>query len=169
MAASDSTTTGELRTELLRQWDEPSDAERGAWTGFLRAHSRITKALDRELAAAHDLPLSEYDVLVQLALTEEGRLRMSDLAEAIVLSPSGLTRLVDRLAGRGLLRRERCDADSRVVYAAITEAGFEKLLEATPTHLDGIRRLFWDHLDDTQKADLASIVGCLGRPPAAKP
>jgi len=55
-----------------------------------------------------------------------------------------------------------------VVYAAITEAGFEKLLEATPTHLDGIRRLFWDHLDDTQKADLASIVGCLGRPPAAR-
>src|SRR2546423_2669516 len=169
MAASDPTTTGELRTKLLWQWDEPSDAERGAWSGFLRAHSRITKALDRELAAAHDLPLSEYDVLVQLALTDEGRLRMSDLAEAIVLSPSGLTRLVDRLAGRGLLRRERCDADSRVVYAAIAEAGFEKLLESTPTHLDGIRRLFWDQLSDAQKSDLANIVGCLGRPPAAKP
>jgi len=137
--------------------------ERSAWAGFLRAHSRIAKGLDRELAAAHDLPLSEYDVLVQLGLTEDGRLRMSDLAEAIVLSPSGLTRLVDRLAGRGLLRRERCEADSRVVYAAITEAGFEKLLEATPTHLDGIRRLFWAHLSDEQAGELAAIIGCLGR------
>jgi DNA-binding MarR family transcriptional regulator len=151
------------RSRLLQQWNEPTLPERSAWTGFLRAHSRITKALDRELAAVHDLPLSEYDVLVQLALTEEGRLRMSDLAEAIVLSPSGLTRLVDRLAGRGLLRRERCDSDSRVVYAAITEAGLAKLVEATPTHLDGIRRLFWAHLTDEQTEQLASIVGCLGR------
>ena len=154
-----------LRHALLAQWDAPTSAERGSWSGFLRAHSRITKALDRELIAAHDLPLSAYDVLAQLALNDEGRLRMSDLADAIVLSPSGLTRLVDRLAGRGLLRRERCDADSRVVYAAITEAGFEKLLETTPTHLDGIRRLFWDHLSDAQKSELEGIVGCLGRAP----
>jgi DNA-binding MarR family transcriptional regulator len=166
MATTDPTTTAESRGRLLRQWDELSQAERGAWTGFLRAHSRITKALDRELAAAHDLPLSEYDVLVQLALRDEGRLRMSDLAEAIVLSPSGLTRLVDRLARRGLLRRERCDADSRVVYATITAAGLEKLVEATPTHLDGIRRLFWAHLTDEQSEELASIVECLGRRPA---
>src|SRR5256714_2669611 len=166
MAASDPTTTGELRTKLLWQWDEPSDAERGAWSGFLRAHSRITKALDRELAAAHDLPLSEYDVLVQLALTDEGRLRMSDLAEAIVLSPSGLTRLVDRLARRGLLRRERCESDSRVVYAALTAEGFEKLVESTPTHLDGIRRLFWAHLDEGQTADLAEIVARLAARPS---
>ena len=163
MTAIDPTTTAELRARLLEQWDAPSDAERGAWTGFLRAHSRIVKALDRELAAAHDLPLSEYDVLVQLAITEDGRLRMSDLADAIVLSPSGLTRLVDRLARRGLLRRERCDADSRVVYAAITDAGLEQLLEATPTHLDGIRRLFWAHLNGAQTQELASIVGCLGQ------
>ena len=154
-----------LRQALLEQWEAPTAAERGSWTGFLRAHSRITKALDRELVAAHDLPLSAYDVLVQLALTDEGRLRMSDLAVAIVLSPSGLTRLVDRLASRGLLRRERCDADSRVVYAAITDAGLEKLVETTPTHFDGIRRLFWGHLTDAQKAELESIVGCLGRPP----
>jgi DNA-binding MarR family transcriptional regulator len=162
MATTEPTTT-ELRARLLQQWDDPSEAERGAWTGFLRAHSRIAKALDRELAAAHDLPLSEYDVLVQLAVTDEGRLRMSDLAEAIVLSPSGLTRLVDRLARRGLLRRERCQSDSRVVYATITTAGFEKLLEATPTHLDGVRRLFWAHLSPDQTERMAAIVGCLGR------
>ena len=163
MATTDRAADGTLRERLLTQWDAPSDAERGAWAGFLRAHSRIVKVLDRELAAGHDLPLSEYDVLVQLGLTEEGRLRMSDLADAIVLSPSGLTRLVDRLARRGLLRRERCEADSRVVYAAITEAGFEKLLEATPTHLDGIGRLFWAHLSDEQAGELAAIIGCLGR------
>jgi DNA-binding MarR family transcriptional regulator len=165
MTATDPTTSAELRERLLEQLDAPNEDERGAWTGFLRAHSRIVKALDRELAAAHDLPLSEYDVLVQLAITDDGRLRMTDLADAIVLSPSGLTRLVDRLAGRGLLRRERCEADSRVVYAAISEAGLEKLLEATPTHLDGIRRLFWAHLDGDQTERLAAIVGCLGRPP----
>jgi DNA-binding MarR family transcriptional regulator len=157
---------GALRDRLLARWNEPTGAERGAWSGFLRAHSRIVKALDRELSAAHELPLSEYDVLVQLAFTEDGRLRMSDLADAIVLSPSGLTRLVDRLARRGLLRRERCDSDSRVVYAAITEAGLEKLVEATPTHLDGIRRLFWEHLSGGQTDELASIVGCLGRRPS---
>jgi DNA-binding MarR family transcriptional regulator len=155
-----------LRERLLRHLDAPTGAERAAWSGFLRAHSRIVKALDRELAAAHDLPLSEYDVLVQLAFTEEGRLRMSDLAEAIVLSPSGLTRLVDRLARRGLLRRERCESDSRVVYATITEAGLEQLVEATPTHLDGIRRLFWEHLSAEQTEELAGIVGCLGRRPS---
>src|SRR5256714_12867261 len=102
-----------LRQTLLDQWSGRTDPERAAWTGFLRAHSRITKALDRELAAAHDLPLSEYDVHVQLALTEDGRLRMSDLADAIVLSPSGLTRLGDRLARRGLLRRGGGGAPSR--------------------------------------------------------
>jgi DNA-binding MarR family transcriptional regulator len=165
MATTDPSTSADLRARLLRRWEEPSEAERSAWTGFLRAHSRITKALDRELAAAHDLPLSEYDVLVQLALTDAGRLRMSDLADAIVLSPSGLTRLVDRLAGRGLLRRERCESDSRVVYAAITDAGLEKLVEATPTHLDGIRRLFWEHLSPAQTGEMATIVSCLGRVP----
>ncbi|HEX6700065.1 MAG TPA: MarR family winged helix-turn-helix transcriptional regulator [Gaiellaceae bacterium] len=165
MATTEPASPSELRQRLLDRWAEPNPAERSAWTGFLRAHSRITKALDRELAAAHDLPLSEYDVLAQLALRDDGRLRMSDLAEAIVLSPSGLTRLVDRLARRGLLRRERCDADSRVVYATITAAGLEKLVEATPTHLDGIRRLFWAHLTDEQSEELASIVECLGRRP----
>jgi DNA-binding MarR family transcriptional regulator len=165
VATTDRGADGALRGKLLEQLGEPTGAERAAWTAFLRAHSRITKALDRELAAAHDLPLSEYDVLVQLALTEEGRLRMSDLAEAIVLSPSGLTRLVDRLARRGLLRREPCEGDSRVVYAALTAAGFEKLVDATPTHLDGIRRLFWAHLDEEQTADLAEIVARLAARP----
>jgi len=164
VAETTSTSPGSPRGELLRDWVAASEAERRAWAGFLRAHSRITKALDRELVAAHDLPLSEYDVLVQLALTEDGRLRMSDLAEAIVLTPSGLTRLVDRLGQRGLLCRERCPEDARVVYAVITDAGIEKLVETSSTHFDGVRRLFWGRLSELQAEELAGIVGRLTDP-----
>jgi DNA-binding MarR family transcriptional regulator len=99
--------------------------ELGAWRGLLRVHARLTKALDADLVREHGLPLSSYEVLLFLADAPEGRLRMSELADGVLLSRSGLTRLVDRMERQGLLRRERCDDDARGYHALITDEGRE--------------------------------------------
>jgi DNA-binding MarR family transcriptional regulator len=111
---------------------------------MLRAHAELTRALDAELTREHDLPLSSYEVLLFLGDSDEGRMRMSELADSVLLSRSGLTRLVDRLERQGLLRRERCDSDARGLFAEITDEGRAAFAEARKTHLDGVRRLFLD-------------------------
>src|SRR5919201_2367484 len=95
--------------------------ELGAWRGLLRVHDHLTRTLDAELTSAHQLPLPSYEVLLFLARAENGRLRMSELADSVLLSRSGLTRLVDRLEREGLLERVRCRHDARGLFAAITE------------------------------------------------
>jgi DNA-binding MarR family transcriptional regulator len=111
---------------------------------MLRAHAELTRALDAELTREHDLPLSSYEVLLFLGDSDEGRMRMSELADSVLLSRSGLTRLVDRLERQGLLRRERCASDARGLFAEITDEGRAAFAEARKTHLDGVRRLFLD-------------------------
>ncbi len=153
-----------------RTWYELSADERKAWGGFLRSHARVTALLDQEPQDRHRLSLSEYDVLVQLGLAAEGALRMSDLAEAVMLSRSGLTRLVERLERSGLLTRRRAGHDARATLASITDAGLERLAEATPTHLDGVRRLFLDPIGSLGSHALADAwTAMLGRPTAAVP
>jgi len=115
-----------------------------AWRGLLRVHAALAKALDAELEAAHGLQLSSYEVLMYLADAENERMRMCDLASSILLSRSGLTRLVDRLARDGLLERVACDDDARGAFAKLTPAGHEKLREARATHLAGVRAMFLD-------------------------
>lgn len=124
----------------------PPPAQLAAWRGFLEAHLRVTEQLDRELHDAHDLDLTWYDVLVQLS-EAGGRLRMSDLASAVLLSRSNCTRLVDRMMRAGLVRREVDPGDARSRWTVLTAAGRDRLREAAPTHLDGVRRLFADHVD----------------------
>jgi DNA-binding MarR family transcriptional regulator len=111
---------------------------------MLRTHAELTRALDAELTRAHDMPLSSYEVLLFLNDSEEGRMRMSELADSVLLSRSGLTRLVDRLERQGLLRRERCTSDARGLFAEITDEGRGVFARARKTHLDGVRRLFLD-------------------------
>ena len=111
---------------------------------MLRAHAELTRSLDADLTREHDLPLSSYEVLLFLNDSEEGRMRMSELAESVLLSRSGLTRLVDRLERQGLLRRERCASDARGLFAEITGEGRSVFAEARKTHLEGVRRLFLD-------------------------
>ena len=118
------------------------EEELGAWRGLLRTHATLTKALDAELVRAHGLPLSSYEVLLFLADSPHGQMRMSELADRVLLSRSGLTRLVDRLERDGLLRRERCEDDARGWFAAITPRGRELFTRARKTHLDGVRELF---------------------------
>ena len=139
------------------EWFKLSPQQRAAWAGFIRAHASIVKELDAELHAAHGLPLSSYDVLVQLSLAPNGRMQMFELAEAVHLSRSGLTRLVDRLARQGLLERHRGDRDPRQVFACITGSGLELLAETTPTHLAGVRRRFLERLSQTQVEQLAVV------------
>jgi DNA-binding MarR family transcriptional regulator len=121
-----------------------NEEELAAWRGMLRAHARLTRELDAQLAREHKLPLSSYEVLLFLADAPEGRLRMSDLAESVLLSRSGLTRLVDRLEREGLLKRERCESDARGLFAEITPEGRRIFDAARRTHLDGVRALFLD-------------------------
>jgi DNA-binding MarR family transcriptional regulator len=139
------------------EWLKFSPEERAAWAGFIRAHALIVKELDAELQAAHGLPLSSYDVLVQLSLVPNGRMQMFELAEAVHLSRSGLTRLVDRLECQGLLERHRGDRDPRQVFACITGPGLERLAQTTPTHLTGVRRRFLERLSQTQVEQLAVV------------
>ena len=131
-----------------------ADHELAAWRGFLRAHADLVRELDTELTAEHSLSLSAYDVLVQLAHSPQGRLRMSELADSVLLSPSGLTRLVDRLGDEGLVERLPCDDDARGYFAAVTDTGRERFEAARRTHLDGVRRLFLRHFSDAELRQL---------------
>ncbi|GAC1591232.1 MAG: MarR family transcriptional regulator [Acidimicrobiales bacterium] len=131
------------------------------WADFLRAHAILTDVLGRELAEATGLPLSWYDVLIQLHGVPDGQLRMQELAAAVVLSKSGLTRLVDRLEREGLVQRTSCPSDRRGTFAAITPAGRAALSAARPVHLDGVARHFGSHLTPVQVADLAAVMRAL--------
>jgi DNA-binding MarR family transcriptional regulator len=119
-------------------------AELRAWLGMLRAHAALAKALDARLEAAHGLQLSSYQVLMYLADAEDERMRMCDLASSILLSRSGLTRLVDRLQREGLLERVACHDDARGAFAKLTPLGRERLAAARATHLAVVRAMFLD-------------------------
>jgi DNA-binding MarR family transcriptional regulator len=132
-----------------------SSTELAAWRGLLRAHSALVHELDTDLRATHDLSLQEYEVLLTLAQAPDGRMRMSDLATAVLLSQSGLTRLVDRLVRAGSVERTRCQDDRRGLNAALTESGRARLETARPTHLAGVRSSFLDRFDETELGRLA--------------
>jgi DNA-binding MarR family transcriptional regulator len=134
-----------------------SPAELAAWHGFLRAHALLVRELDCDLEAAHGLPLVSYELLVRLERAPDQRMRMRDLADAVMLSRSGLTRLVDRLVRDGLIRRSTCSADARGAYAVLEPKGLRALQAARPTHLEGIRRCFLDHFDEAELARLSGL------------
>jgi DNA-binding MarR family transcriptional regulator len=130
-----------------------ADPRLGTWRAFLHAHARLTRRLDDELRAGHGLSLAEYDALIQLAQAPGRRLRMSALADRVLLSRSGITRLVDRLVADGMVERTTCTTDARGAEATLTRAGLERLRAASTTHLDGVRRYFLDSIGaDDRKA-----------------
>jgi DNA-binding MarR family transcriptional regulator len=131
--------------------------ELAAWRGLLRAHGALVHDLDAELRAAHDLSLHEYEVLLVLGDAPESRMRMSDLAAAVLLSQSGLTRLVDRLALAGAVERTRCEDDRRGLNAELTAAGRTRLGQARPTHLAGVRSRFLERFDEAELRVLAGF------------
>jgi DNA-binding MarR family transcriptional regulator len=143
-------------------------AELVAWKGLLRVHASLMKALDAELEAAHRLPLTSYEVLIQLADAPERKMRMCDLADSVLLSRSGMSRLVDRLERDGLLQRAACPNDARGAYAVLTDEGAELLAAARPTHHEGIRRSFLSHFEEEELEQLAEYWSRL-LPPAQSP
>ena len=136
---------------------ELTAAELGVWRGFLRVHAALAKALDAELERRHGLPLSSYEVLINLQKAPNRKLRMADLADRALLSRSGMTRLVDRLERQGLLARDTCVSDARGCFAVLTDAGDELLQKARATHLDGVRERFLAHLEPEDFAQLGEL------------
>ncbi|WP_331084478.1 MarR family winged helix-turn-helix transcriptional regulator [Actinophytocola sp.] len=131
----------------------PTGDELDVWRSFLRAHARLVRVLETELVAEHPLSLGGYDVLVQLAEAPGRRLRMAELADAVLLSRSGVTRLVDRLEVAGMVTRERFTGDGRGVVAVLTTKGVDTLRSAARTHLAGVVRHFIDHFDAKELAE----------------
>ncbi|MEO3872673.1 MarR family transcriptional regulator [Nonomuraea sp. B12E4] len=149
---------------LLR--DEGLTTEKLAvWRMLQRAQVRITRHLEAELLVGHDLPLASYEVLTQLAEAPARRLRMNDLAGRVLLSRSGLTRLIDRLQRDGLVSREACADDARGLFAVLTERGAERLAEATPTYLRGVRTQFLDMLGADEIGPVRAVLAKLDHGP----
>lgn len=145
----------------------PDDPRLGAWRSFLHANARLQRRLDEELQAAHHLSLAEYDALLQLVNAPGRRLRMSVLAERVLLSRSGITRLVDRLETAGMVARSACVTDARGAEASLTPVGLERLRAASGTHLAGVERYFLGVLDDADRGAIErgcnDILDGLGR------
>jgi len=137
-----------------------------AWRNFITAHARLIDRIDRELADAGCVPLHWYDVLIELAEAPERRLRLSDLARKVVLSRSGLTRLVDKLEAAGLLTREAAPTDGRGAFAVLTEEGRAALRRAWPVYARGIQEHFAQHLSDEEalvfRESLARMLEAVG-------
>lgn len=162
-----------MATSPPKESPELTPTELAAWRGLLRVHAALFKALDAELEAAHGVPLSSYEVLIYLRSSPGRRLRMADLAERVLLSRSGMTRLVDRLERDGLLAREQCSDDARGCYATLTSRGESFLEEARPTHLAGVRERFLRHFSPAELELLGEcwerVLPAAGEAPGAAP
>jgi len=138
-----------------------SSAELSTWRTFLRAHATVTRRLEAELVAEHELPLASYDVLVQLSEAPDRRLRMTELADRVLLSRSGLTRLADRLERDGLISRQACPSDARGTLAVLNDYGLARLQEAWPTHRRGVAEHVTGRLTADEVATLGTLLGKL--------
>jgi DNA-binding MarR family transcriptional regulator len=124
---------------------------------MLQAHARVTQLLDAQMRAEHGMSVSAYEVLMFLSDAPDHRMRMSDIAQRVLLSRSGCTRLVDRLVELGYVTRCADDADGRGLYAELTEAGLVKARAARRTHLAGVRQFFLNRLTATDQIALGDI------------
>jgi DNA-binding MarR family transcriptional regulator len=132
-----------------------------AWVSFLRAHAAITRELNVQLQRDHGLTLNDYEVLLHLSHAEDGRLRRIDLAQSVLLTASGITRLLDGLERAGYVCKETCPSDARVSYAKLTDEGSAKLREARTTHLAGIDELFLSRYSGSELATLGELLARL--------
>ena len=132
------------------------------WVALLRAHASSTRRFNAQLVAEHGLTLNDYEVLLHLSHADGKRLRRVDLAERIVLTPSGITRLLEGLERGGYVERASCASDARVTYAQLTDDGEAKLREAADAHVAGIREFFRDRFS---RDELLALSGLLQRLP----
>lgn len=126
-----------------------------AWAALLQTHAALVPEIDRSLRAHSGLPLAWYDVLLELAAVDDGRLRMSELGERAVLSRTRISRVVDDLVAAGLVTRERNPDDGRSAFATITAEGRRRFDETAPHYLDQIERRFAEGLTDDELRTIA--------------
>jgi DNA-binding MarR family transcriptional regulator len=132
-----------------------------AWVALLRAHSVSTGMLSAELLAEHGLTINDYEALLHLSRAAEGKLRRVDLAGRLLLTASGITRLLDGLEAAGLVGKESCVSDRRVTYAVLTSAGRKRLAKASRSHIASVRALFEERFTNDEVAQLAELLSLL--------
>jgi DNA-binding MarR family transcriptional regulator len=137
---------------------DTDEAGLAAWRAMLLAHDAALRAIEGELDRARCIPLTWYDVLLELNAAPDKRLRMHDLADRVVLSRTRVSRLTDEMAAAGLVTKARHQGDGRVVWAAITKAGAEALRATAPYYLRGIEEYFSRHLTDQEKKVVATAL-----------
>ena len=140
-----------------------------AWRAFLMAHAAIIERIEKVLSQAGCIPLTWYDVLIVLSRAPEQRLRMHELASALVISRSGLTRVVDRLVARGFIMREVCSSDGRGSYAVLTPQGFDELKKTWPFYRQGIMDYFSQHVSREEVEVLTKVMQRLYRTTTGDP
>ena len=149
-----------------------SDDQRlASWRAFLLTYATVMRKLEQEMLDEHDLPLTWYDILAHLDSAARGAMRMQKLAESVLLSRSGLTRLVDRMEQAGMVERHPCEEDRRGMYAVITNRGEEALFQAMPSHINSINQHFLRYLDVFDVQALLRVLSKVleGERPAEEP
>ena len=141
--------------------DQATRTELEPFVNFLRAHAAVVRQLSSELVAAHGLTINDYEVLLRLSRADGNRMRRVDLAQEVLLTPSGITRLLEGLQRGGLVERVACKDDLRVSYAQLTPAGRAKLRAARKVHVAGIHRLFLDRFDEQERVVVGELLGRL--------
>jgi DNA-binding MarR family transcriptional regulator len=132
--------------------------EEAAWRALARAVLVVPRVLDAEMLESQGLNITEYNVLMNLSEAADHSLRMSELANFVSITVSGLTRVVERLSRRGLVDRVRAETDGRGLVAVLTPAGLDRLRQAWPSHLAAVRRHVIDHLGDLDLVSLAEAL-----------
>jgi DNA-binding MarR family transcriptional regulator len=158
-STAEASATGEDAAAASATGNRAEDPAVDAWRGLLVAHSRLVPAVEADLRAAGQVPLSWYDVLLELNAVPDGRLRMSELGQCTVLSRTRVSRVVDELAAAGLAERQPDQADGRSSFAVLTPAGQEALRRAWPVYRQAIRRQLTARLSPQQCRDLAALLG----------
>ena len=141
----------------MTRWLSPEQQQH--WRAYIAASTLLQDRLSRELQAAHGITMADYEILVRLSEAPDRRLRMSQLASHTLASRSRLSHQVDRLEKTGLVERQACEDDRRGANAVLTETGWNLLVAAAPTHVEGVRRHLVDLLTDDQFAQLGAALG----------
>ena len=146
---------------MTRQVLIPQASTITAWARLLRAHASAKRELSTQLQDGHGLTINDYECLLLLSHADDGAMRRIDLAKELMLTPSGVTRLLDGLEGAGYVCNHSCETDARVKYAMLTDAGRRKLEEASESHLAAVAELFGERFNDEELTKLAELLGRL--------
>jgi DNA-binding MarR family transcriptional regulator len=141
--------------------EQLSTAPVQAFVRLLQGHAAATRELSADLVRDHGLTINDYEALLRLSRADGHYLKRVELAEGLVLTPSGVTRLLDGLERVGYVEKGSCETDARITYAVLTDAGHEKLEEASRSHIAQIRAFFGERFDDDELAMLAELLGRL--------